>query len=68
MPDGPGDVDLPSGEVPTAEGGGEVPSKDERSPPAFGLAKMVVFVGTRGEGGARVEDGIGDPAPRMGVF
>jgi hypothetical protein len=68
IPDGPGDGDRPSGEVPIAEGGGEVPSNDERNPPAFGLARMVVLVGTRGEGGASVEDGIGDPAPRMGVF
>ena len=67
-PDGPGEGDLPSGEVPIAEGGGEVPSIDDRNPPAFGLDKMVVLVGTRGEGGARDEVGIGDPAPRIGVF
>ena len=68
IPDKPGDGDLPSGEVPIAEGGGEVPSIDERSPPAFGLDRMVAFVGTRGEGGASEEAGIGEPAPRMGVF
>jgi hypothetical protein len=67
-PDGPGEVDLPSGEVPIAEGGGEVPSIDDRNPPALGLDRMVVLVGTRGEGGASDEFGIGDPAPRIGVF
>lgn len=68
MPEGPGEADLPSGEVPIAEGGGgELPSRDERNPRDSGLARIVEVVGTRGEGGARLEVvGMGDPAPRIG--
>jgi hypothetical protein len=68
LPEGPGEDDLPSGEVPIAEGGGDVPSSEDRNPPDLGLARMVLLVGILGEGGASVEVGIGDPAPRIGVF
>jgi hypothetical protein len=68
-PDGPGEGDLPPGEVPIAEGGGDEPKIEDRSPPEPGLARIVVLVGTRGEGGARLEeDGMGEPAPRMGAL
>jgi hypothetical protein len=66
---GPGEADLPSGEVPIAEGGGDEPSIEDRNPRDSGLARMVEVVGTRGEGGARLElVGMGELAPRIGGF
>lgn len=67
--DGPGEGDRPLGEEAIAEGGGDVPRRDERRPPA-GLAMMVVLVGPAGDGGAKLAPalGMGDPAPRVAAL
>lgn len=71
MAGGPGDGERPLGEIPIAEGGGDVPNSEERNPPPDGLANIVVLVGTdgRGEGGAKLElVGMGDTAPRSAAL
>lgn len=72
MAEGPGDGERPFGDVPIAEGGGEVPRSEDRNPPPEGLARMVLFIGGagRGEGGASVAllAGMGDPAPRVAAL
>jgi hypothetical protein len=46
----PGEEDNPGVED-SAEGGGEEPSKEDRSPPPLGEARMVLVVGTAGDPG-----------------
>lgn len=68
-PLGPGDDERPLGDEAMAEGGGDVPRRDERRPPE-GDAAIVVFVGPRGDGGANLAlpppaPGMGEPAARV---